>query len=288
MPLLISGALHLALAFLFLVASSTLFTGQKTEEVVEARRPTRLVFLLAAGPGGGGGGGGQQTPQSPTPLRLKAPARAVHDISTPIRIARRPPRPPEPDPPRPTPSVPLSVQPPKRDPPKPDPPKPPPAAVQAPVAPKAADSVTAPGVLDSPTATSRVNAGSGMGEGAGSGSETGIGSGRGAGLGPGAHAGIGGGPFQAGSDIQPPRLLREVKPLYTEEARKGAVQGSVVLDVVVRRDGSVGSVAVVRSLGAGLEERAIDAVRQWRFAPAERRGAPVDVQVQVSVQFTLR
>ena len=287
MPLLISGALHLALAFLLLLASSTLFTGQKTEEVVEALRPTRLVFLIAAGPGGGGGGGGQQTPRSPTPLRLKAPPRAVHDISTPIRIARRPPpRSPAPDPPRPTPSVPLSVEPPKQDPPKPDPPRPPPPVVQAPVAPRTADSVTTPGVLDSTTAMSRVNAGSGTGEGSGSG--TGIGSGRGAGLGPGFDAGVGGGPFRAGSDIQPPRLIREVKPLYTEEARKRAVQGSVVLDVVVRRDGSVGSVAVVRSLGAGLDERAIDAVRQWRFAPAERRGAPVDVQVQVSVQFTLR
>jgi TonB family protein len=56
----------------------------------------------------------------------------------------------------------------------------------------------------------------------------------------------------------------------------------------VRRDGSVGDVRVLRGLGAGLNEKAIEAVRQWRFSPARRHGAPVDVIVTVSVEFKLR
>ena len=60
------------------------------------------------------------------------------------------------------------------------------------------------------------------------------------------------------------------------------------LDLVVKQDGSVGNVRVTRSLGAGLEQKAIDAVRQWRFGPARRQGQPVDVVVEVSVEFMLR
>jgi protein TonB len=82
--------------------------------------------------------------------------------------------------------------------------------------------------------------------------------------------------------------LKEVRPLYTEEARRQALEGDVVLEIVVRRDGSVGEVRVVQSLGSGLEQRAIAAVRQWRFAPATRLGGPVDVLVEVAVGFTLR
>jgi TonB family protein len=64
--------------------------------------------------------------------------------------------------------------------------------------------------------------------------------------------------------------------------------GDVLLEIVVRHDGTVGDVSVRRGLGGGLDERAIDAVRQWRFSPARRLGAPVDVIVEVAVAFTLR
>ena len=57
---------------------------------------------------------------------------------------------------------------------------------------------------------------------------------------------------------------------------------------LVRSDGSVGDVRVLQGLGGGLESRAIAAVRQWKFAPAMRRGQPVDVLVEVAVEFTLR
>jgi TonB family protein len=62
----------------------------------------------------------------------------------------------------------------------------------------------------------------------------------------------------------------------------------VLLEIVVRRDGSVGEVRVLQGLGAGLDERAMTAVRQWRFDGARRKGVPVDVVVEVAVEFTLR
>ena len=61
-----------------------------------------------------------------------------------------------------------------------------------------------------------------------------------------------------------------------------------MLEVVVRRDGSVGDVRIRRSLDRGLDQRAIDAVRQWRFAPARRHGVAVDILVEVAVAFKLR
>jgi TonB family protein len=56
----------------------------------------------------------------------------------------------------------------------------------------------------------------------------------------------------------------------------------------VRRDGSVGDVRVLRGLGGGLDQRAVEAVRQWRFSPAHKQGVPVDVIVEVAVEFKLR
>jgi TonB family protein len=100
--------------------------------------------------------------------------------------------------------------------------------------------------------------------------------------------GTGGGPYRPGSGIEAPRLLKEVKADYTDEARRRNLQGDVVLEIVVRRDGSVGDVTVLKGLGSGLDQRAVAAVRQWRFAPASRRGTPVDVIVEVAVEFTLR
>ena len=75
---------------------------------------------------------------------------------------------------------------------------------------------------------------------------------------------------------------------YTDEARRRAVEGEVELEIVVRRDGSVGDVKILKRLGAGLDERAVQAVRQWRFEPARRLGSPVDVIVEVAVEFKLR
>src|SRR5204863_98084 len=107
--------------------------------------------------------------------------------------------------------------------------------------------------------------------GAGSGRDGGNGPGRGTGAGNGEDRGFGGGPYRPGSGVEPPRLLREVKATYSEEARRNNVVGDVLMEVVVRADGTVGSARVTRGLGFGLDERAVAAVREWRFAPARPR-----------------
>jgi TonB family protein len=116
--------------------------------------------------------------------------------------------------------------------------------------------------------------------------------GSGPGVGPGVDegtgGGVGGGPYRPGSGIEPPRLLREVKAQYTEDARKKGITGGVVLEIVIKSDGSVGEVKVLRGLGFGLDDRAVAAVRNWRFAPARRLGTAVDVIVEVEVEFSLR
>jgi protein TonB len=171
--------------------------------------------------------------------------------------------------------------------PAPEPPKPAPVEpLQAPVAPVAAAVERRNGEIDAPP---HVIASAGPGvDGAGSGRDGGNGPGRGAGVGDGEGGGAGGGPYRPGSGIEAPRLLREVKASYSEEARRANITGDVVMEVVVRADGTVGSARVTRGLGFGLDERAVAAVRQWRFAPARRLGVAVDVVVEVAMEFNLR
>ena len=151
-----------------------------------------------------------------------------------------------------------------------------------------ADEEEVAGVLEEASAPEEPSRGPGEDGGVGTGTGTGIGDGDGAGVGEGSGGGEGGGPYRPGSGIEPPSLLREVKPDYTEEARRRGIEGAVVMEIVVRRDGSVGDVRVLDGLGHGLDQRATAAVRQWRFSPARRRGAPVDVIVEVAMEFKIR
>jgi TonB family protein len=79
-----------------------------------------------------------------------------------------------------------------------------------------------------------------------------------------------------------------VEPQYSEEARKARYQGTVVLEAIVRKDGTVDILRVVRSLGFGLDENAIQALKQWRFRPGTKGGLPVDVALNIEVNFNLR
>jgi TonB family protein len=171
--------------------------------------------------------------------------------------------------------------------PAPQPPPPPPQAIVAPVASIAADPADRVGVPND-TAGTASSHGPGSGGGVGSGKGAGIGEGDGGGIGPGSGGGTGGGPYRPGSGVLPPQLVREIRANYTDEARRRGVEGDVTLEIVVRRDGSVGDVRVLQGLPAGLNERAITAVRQWRFTPATRYGTAVDVVVEVAVGFKLR
>lgn len=129
--------------------------------------------------------------------------------------------------------------------------------------------------------------GTGSGGGIGSGTGTGVGSGIGPGVGPGRGGGIGGGYYHVGGGVSAPRVLESPDPEYSDEARRAKYQGTVVLWVVVGPDGRVHDIRVQRTLGMGLDERAVEAVRHWKFDPARKDGQPVAVQVNVEVRFTL-
>jgi protein TonB len=130
-----------------------------------------------------------------------------------------------------------------------------------------------------------------IGGGGGFGSGGGIGNGRGNGIGngngSGAGGGNGGGVYSVGNGTTPPTVLTKVDPEYSEEARKAKYSGSVMLSIVVNTDGKAEQITVVKSLGMGLDEKAIEAVQKWRFLPGKNKGVPVKVKAQIEVNFRL-
>jgi protein TonB len=129
--------------------------------------------------------------------------------------------------------------------------------------------------------------GPGSGGGIGTGAGGGVASGKGAGFGPGENGGVGGGVFRVGGGVTAPALIYKVEPEFSEEARKAKHQGVVVLYVEVDPSGRAQNVRVVRSLGLGLDEKAIEAVRKWKFRPGYKDGRPVTVVANVEVSFRL-
>jgi TonB family protein len=95
-------------------------------------------------------------------------------------------------------------------------------------------------------------------------------------------------PVIIGGGVIGPRVTSRVSPDYPEEARRARHQGSVILDTIIRRDGTVDVLGVVRELGHGLDEKAMDALGKWTFEPGSRDGEPVDVRLNVQVNFSLR
>ncbi len=96
-------------------------------------------------------------------------------------------------------------------------------------------------------------------------------------------------PVQLGSEsLTPPRVVKETPPLYTEKAFNRGVEGRVVLKVIVRKDGSIGPVRIHRSLDPELDEAAAEAVRTWVFEPARADGEPVNVLLDVEVDFLIQ
>lgn len=131
--------------------------------------------------------------------------------------------------------------------------------------------------------------GLGLGGGVGEGTGTGSGSGSGAGLGAGSGGGFGGGAYRPGSGVVLPTLLKQVRPNYTTEALRLRIQGTVILEVVVGRDGIPLAIRITRSLDpGGLDEEAIASVREWRFTPGRVADVPVDVLVTIQVDFRVQ
>ena len=129
--------------------------------------------------------------------------------------------------------------------------------------------------------------GPGSGGGIGSGSGGGVGSGKGGGFGPGEGGGVGGGVFRVGGGVSAPALLVKIEPEYSEEGRKAKHQGTVILSIVVDPSGKASNIQVVRSLGLGLDEKAVEAVKQWKFKPGYKDGKAVPVLAQIEVNFRL-
>ena len=254
------------------------FASRPGETASSTTPAPRLVFLALPGPGGGGGGGGLKQPLPAPRLERTAHRSTVSVAATSAKPVLATARRVETTPP---------VRPAPRSDPEPRAQEPLPSHVL--VAPVAASGRERQREGDIAAVNRRDESlGSGSEGGAGAGRGTGNGPGLGAGIGPGSGGGTGGGPFRPGSGIEPPRLLREVKAIYTDDARRRGITGDVDLEIVVKRDGTVDDVRVRRGLDAGLDQRAIAAVREWRFAPARRQGEAVDVIVEVSVEFTLR
>jgi periplasmic protein TonB len=129
--------------------------------------------------------------------------------------------------------------------------------------------------------------GQGSGGGIGSGSGGGVGSGKGGGVGPGEGGGIGGGAYRVGGGVSAPVVISRSEPEYSEEARKAKFQGEVLVAAVVDENGVPRDLRIVRSVGLGLDEKALEAVRKWRFRPGMKGGQPVATRVTFAVNFRL-
>jgi protein TonB len=253
----LSFALHTV--GLVLVVVSGMFLVQNRKEIRE--QVTNLVteispYILPPAPreaGGGGGGGDADKLQASEGV---LPPKAMEQLTPPVVVLRN-------EEPKLI-ATPTVVVPPE---------------IRVTIGNKLGDPLE--GVLASPSS------GTGIGGGIGSGSGGGVGSGRGPGVGPGWGGGIGGGPFRVGGGVSAPVAIYSPEPEYSEEARKAKYQGTVVLWVVVGPDGRAHDIRVQRQLGMGLDEKAVEAIRQWRFEPARKDGTPVAVQINVEVNFRL-
>lgn len=142
---------------------------------------------------------------------------------------------------------------------------------------KMASSIPQIGVANSPL----------VGMSMGNGSGTGLGSGNGSGLGPGSGGNTGGGPRRIGGGVSAPILIYSVEPEFSEEARKAKVAGNVLVNLYVDQNGNPSHVHVIRGVGMGLDEKAVEAVKQYKFKPAMENGKPVLVELNVEVNFQI-
>jgi TonB family protein len=148
------------------------------------------------------------------------------------------------------------------------------------------NSLPALGVSQSPQIV-LASQGKGSGSGFGQGLGGGIGAGRGSGAGPGTGGGYGGGLMSVGDGVSAPQVIHSVEPEFTDDARRANYQGSVSIKLIVDSQGNPQDVRLASHLGMGLEEKAIEAVRQYRFRPAVYQGHAVAVQIVMDVDFHL-
>jgi TonB family protein len=251
-------AFGLLLVFLIRYSSNTTTVAAVLPEQPNAN----IIWLSQPGPGGGGGGGGNRMKEPPRQAELPGKDKLTVPVSKPPKVEMQQVKN-EPDPV---------------------------AQLNIPAKSTAAALDSLPGAIQAPPGPPTLSQGSGTGGGAGTGTGTGVGPGSGSGLGPGSGGGTGGGVYRPGNGVTLPRVLHEERPQYTSDAMRAKVQGTVLLECVVRPDGGVTDVQIVRSLDPtfGLDQQAVAAARKWRFAPGTRLGEPVAVQITIELTFTLR
>jgi TonB family protein len=216
-----------------------------------------MVFLMKPGLGGGGGGGGNRQPAPPS----RAQGIGRDRITLPV-------------------AVPVVASPTPIDMPSP------PQQLLLDAVPLASGTTSLIGLPEGLSSLG-LSQGPGFGGGVGDGVGTGIGPGTGPGMGPGSGGGFGGGAYRLGGGVTPPTLVKEVRPTYTVEALSRRIQGTVMLEVVVTREGMPGDIRVTRSLDPGLDVEAVRATREWRFNPGRLGETPVDVLVTILMDFRL-
>ncbi len=94
--------------------------------------------------------------------------------------------------------------------------------------------------------------------------------------------------YKIGGDVSAPTLISKVEPAYTESAKNNKIEGAVLLSVVIDSSGVPRNIVVMRGLGSGLDESAIEAITHWRFSPGRKNGQPVAVRANVEVNFRLK
>jgi len=251
-----SVALHFAIAGIVLGAS--IWMAQRTarqglHETVTLVAPADYALPVAPTQSAGGGGGGDRDLMSASTGRL--PKFAMEQIAPPAIVVRN-------DTPK------LAAE---------------PTVVGAPLLTMPSEQLGDPlSAVLGPASN-----GTGSGGGIGTGNGGGIGTGSGPGVGGGRGGGTGGGIFRVGGGVSAPRPIYDPDPEFSEEARAAKYQGKVLLWVVIGADGRPQQMRVQRSLGMGLDERALAAVKTWRFEPAMKDGHPVAVQVNIEVNFRL-
>lgn len=251
-----STAIHI-LALALIIAAT--YLGRKIVEVAKPRPtvvlldPDMPVLPVSKTVSGGGGGGGDRDKLQASPGRL--PMSSRQQITPPMAVVRNL-----------------------------DPKLEVPPTIVAPPLPQPNLASLGDPLSHLPSVPSN---GTGSGGGIGTGSGGGVGSGEGPGFGPGRGGGTGGGVYKVGGGVSGPKLIYQPDPEYSEEARKAKFQGTCVLWVVVGPDGKARDIRVARTLGLGLDEKAIEAVKTWRFEPAMKDNKPVAVQINVEVSFRL-
>jgi TonB family protein len=249
-----------ASTFAHVLAVALILVGIHRAAAIEAadaarsNSPKAIVWVAREGLGGGGGGGGNRSKEPPKRVEL-ADVHFTEPRPVPVEPARSVEAPPE-------------------------------IALAARDLADGAQPVT--GTFDG--VPGGIGGGSGSGGGGGTGSGGGIGGGHGDGIGDGWGGGTGGGAYEPGNGVSNPRPIRQVKPVYTAEAMRAKIQGTVVVECVVMADGTVSNARVVKSLdqACGLDGEALKAARQWRFIPGLLRGQPVSVYATIELAFSLR